>query len=403
MVKTKMNLSPEDRLLRNCAKIEISDTTRSRLKDILDNGLNWPYILQESIKEGIPCLLYNNLSEFKNSVPENILGCLSDIYYKNTYRNVKIYELLKFILSSFAKENLATIPLKGIFLAEKVYGNIALRTMADVDLLIKKEDLPRVDKLLESLNYRTPIHKDVFYPAIEKSYLNSAIYFKTNKGRETKDTIPLHIHWHVVNMILPTYLYAKNIKMVSLWEYAAPTKLGGADTLGLAPHHLVIYLAQHALKHSFEHLVLFSDMDAVIKRYANQIDWDNFIKDTIEWGTEKQVFYSLYFTNYYLETKLPDYLLSKLKPKKINFFEKKFFSFVSNNNRDTELCYFVHLSMVKGLVKKLEFIFRLFFPPPCVLAIYSNINKPKITRKDYLLFLKKRSLRLKEYLRFIKR
>ena len=204
MIKTKMNFSPEFELLRLCAQVN----TNNRSKNVVRNDLNWPYILQESIIQGTTCLLYYNLLESKHKIPENIWESLKGIYYKNIYRNTKICQDISIVLSSFNKEDLKVIPLKGIFLAEKVYNNIALRAMTDIDLLVKKEDLPKIDEVLDNLGYSSPIHKQLRPYAIKKFYLNSIDYFKAD------EKLPfLHIHWHIVNVTLPTYMYSKNIKM----------------------------------------------------------------------------------------------------------------------------------------------------------------------------------------------
>jgi hypothetical protein len=52
-----------------------------------------------------------------------------------------LYRQLKEILIEFNKNNIPVILLKGAHLAQFVYGNIALRLMSDIDLLVKKEDL----------------------------------------------------------------------------------------------------------------------------------------------------------------------------------------------------------------------------------------------------------------------
>ena len=379
-----MNLPGEDKLLEYCATIYSVGKTKNRLKELLHNNLNWPYILQESINQAIACLVRHNLLEFKELVPQNIWKQFEEIYYATASRNIKIYREINIVLLSFNKENLKIIPLKGIFLAENVYKNIALRPMTDVDILIKKDGLPKIDKVLEGLGYKTSVNKKLASDAMKKSYMNSLDYFKPDKK-----SISLHIHWHIVNVSMPTYMYSKNIKMDRFWECAEPVYVANVQTLGLMPHHLIMYLSEHALKHSFDRLILLSDIDSVVKKYAREIDWKELIQETRNFGMEKQVYYSLYVTNYFLGTVMPDYVLSSLKPEKINFLERKFFNSVINNNRNTKLCYFVYLNMVKGVINKIIFIFRTLFPPPSILPLVFNLSGQSVTVKDYLLFLKK--------------
>lgn len=390
-----MNLKLEDKLLIDCARFVKDERIKDKIELTLQHNLNWSYILEESIRQGIGCLIYNYLSQFKNNIPENIRKSFKQIHYKNTYRNIKIYQEISNILSSFNNENLGVIPLKGIFLAEKVYDNISLRTMNDVDILIKKKDLLTIDKILYDLGFRRHISNELLFVALEKSYLNSVDYdyFKTDAQFLDSQINTLHVHWHIVNITLPTYLYTKNINMDKFWRCARPTEIGGIRTFELAPHHLIMYLSEHALKHSFRSLIHFLDINAAIKKYKQEINWHELIKDTLEFGMERQVYYSLYFTNYFLNTQVPEHILEKIKPKNIGIFEKIFFNSIWNNKRDTKLCYFVYLNIVKGAMNKLRFIFRTLFPPPCVLAL--SFNAPKITIKTYFLFFKKQLFHLK--------
>jgi hypothetical protein len=393
MIKANIDLSRENRLLRDCSRIKIDDSIKNRLEEALTNKLNWPYILEESMKEGVGYLVYNNLLEFRHKVSEDIWRRFEDFYYRNTYRNIKIYEGMRIILSSFNKEGIKVIPLKGIYLAEKIYKNIALRSMGDIDLLAKKEGLSKIDRVLEGLGYKTSIHKELVLCAIKKSYLNSIDYFKIDERLPT-----LHIHWHIVNVSLPTYLYTKLIKMDRFFESARAVMIADVETLQLAPHHLIMHLSEHILKHSFDKAILLSDIDAVIGRFEKEIDWEALVKETIEFGMEKQVFYALYLTRDFLDTAIPHYILEKLRPKKTSLLEKRFLNSILNDRRNGKLCYFVYLGMVKGLVNKFRFIFRSFFPPPSILALSLNLNKEKVTLKDYIFFLRKQFLNLKNSL-----
>ena len=337
------------------------------------------------------CLIYNNLLPLKDKVPRDTWRGLEEVYYANARRNIKIYQEAGAILSSFNKEGVKTIPLKGLFLAEKIYNNIALRGMADIDLLIKREDLQGVNKILGGLGYGTPVDRRLLSLAVERSYLNSVDYFGAD------DKMPsLHIHWHIVNVTLPTYLYTRRIKMERFWECAKPANVADAETLQLAPHHLIIYLAEHAVKHSFDRLIVLTDLNESIKKYREDINWEDLIEEAKGLGMERQLYYGLYSINHFLDADISQDVISQLRPKKMGLLEERFFRSISNNARDTKLSYFVYLSIVKGGLNKTRFIFRTLFPPPSALALTFNIDRPRVTAKDYLLFLREQLSHLKD-------
>ena len=392
MTKIKSSLSPEYTLLRYCAQIGISDAIKNKLDKILEADLYWPFILAESRKEGVACLLYHNLSQFKNKIPPDILSRLEETYCTNAYRNVKIYDAIASVLSLIHKEGLKMIPLKGLFLAEKVYNDIGLRAIiSDIDLLVKKEDLPSIERLLENLGYSMRVHKKLLYLAMKKSYMNSVEFLKPETNLPN-----LHVHWHILNISLPTYLYSKKIDMSAFWKSAQPTKIADASAWQFAWHHLIMHLSEHALKHSFDRLILLSDIDAVVKVCKSQIDWQKLIAESLAYGMKKQLFYSLYFAHHYLDTPVPDHVLSGLKPENTGWAEKIFFSAVLKNQRDTTLCYFVYLGMVKGIIAKIKFVFRSLFAPPCILALTFNLKNPRVGIGDYFSFIAKQLFHLKK-------
>jgi hypothetical protein len=66
------------------------------------------------------------------------------------------YQELQTVLKTFKfrAAGIDVIVLKGAFLAELVYRNIGLRAIGDIDLLVKKEDLGKVKRVLIQLGYQ---------------------------------------------------------------------------------------------------------------------------------------------------------------------------------------------------------------------------------------------------------
>src|SRR5207302_709930 len=73
---------------------------------------------------------------------------------EGTARHLALSGELGRLLKSFEREHVPVIPLKGPVLAEMLYAHPALRPCSDLDLLIRREHLERVDELLRRLAYR---------------------------------------------------------------------------------------------------------------------------------------------------------------------------------------------------------------------------------------------------------
>ncbi len=298
----------------------------------------------------------------------------------NATKNSLIFKALGGVLDAFRKSRIQVIVLKGAVLAEKIYGNLALRPMMDVDLLAKKEDLFSLDEQMKILGYRP---SDISVEDIDFS----SGYLTTLDYRSLSPNFPsFHVHWHFVNSTIPNESYIKSIKIEDIWREAEKTKIADVETIVMAPHHLLIHLSEHALRvtHSLSKLSFFCDIDEVVNSYQERLDWDRLIKESLKFNLNRMVYISLYFASRFLETKIPENVLSKLKPERFSLGERIFMNSISNNKRFPGLSYLVHLSMNNGLYKKMKFFGKTLFPPPQIIGQKNYIPPSKLNYIHYI-------------------
>ena len=85
--------------------------------------------------------------------PQEVMDQLRAAYHGNLARNMYLYAELRRILEALREKDVEVIFLKGAALAKTVYGDIGLRQMSDIDILAKKEDLPKAVELLFHMGY----------------------------------------------------------------------------------------------------------------------------------------------------------------------------------------------------------------------------------------------------------
>jgi hypothetical protein len=151
---------------------------------------------------------------------------------------------LQGVLRAFARADLATIPLKGPFLAERLYGATALRVSYDLDLLVSKPDLARAEAVMRSLG---------FVPGTPDDY-HRQWYRKTT-------TVELH---HDVENPL-----AFNFHVESALLRARPAEFQGQPCRQFAAGDELLYLCLHAVRHRFERLSLIVDLQLAFQKLAN--------------------------------------------------------------------------------------------------------------------------------------
>ena len=373
----------EDKLLLLCCRTEIGDKDRNKLIEIQINKIDWDCFLRKAREEGISPIVFLMLPGIvidKNNIPGYVTDELKKDYYLSAKKNILTLHVLGNILDVFNKAGLKVIVLKGAALAETVYGNLALRSMSDVDLLIKKEDLYRINEQLKGLGY-FPTDRSVDDVDFTSTYLTTLDY-----RNPFKNSPSFHIHWHFVNSTIPNESYIWQIKMEDIWRDAVRTNIANTETWVMSPHHLIIHLAEHALRvtHSLSKLSYFCDIDRSINYYGKGLDWNLLVQDTIRFNLNKMVYTTLYFSRYFIEAKIPEDVLLKLKPERFGIPEKIFMRKTGENKRTPGMSYLIHLSMNKGLVKKLKFVGRTLFPPKDILAQRSYISGSDMNYRYYI-------------------
>ncbi|MDZ4132324.1 MAG: nucleotidyltransferase family protein, partial [Dethiobacteria bacterium] len=237
---------------------------------------DWEALLEVAKSHGSGPILYDALKNYAAQLTLSAaeLESLRGSYYAAAARNMRLYRQLLDTVALFNRSGLEVILLKGAHLAEAVYGNIALRSMSDVDLLVRQGDLKKVHQLLVSDGYSFA-HDDVL------SNTKHLAPYRNDKG------VYLEIHFHIAD---PPY--ADRIKIDQMWNRARADRFQGVDVLTLSHEDLYLHLCLHsALQHGFEMgLVSCLDIAAFIEHCSEDTDWELLWSRGCEWGIERSVY-----------------------------------------------------------------------------------------------------------------
>ena len=345
---------------------------------------DWPRLVEKARREGVAAVLFHNITRqrLEDLVLRPQVTALSGEYHANLKRNLSIIGGLRPVLAAFEQAGIPCIILKGIALAERVYPNIALRGMSDVDILVRKEDLFRVDDHLSSLGYApqdSTAAKAIHNPA---GYLASLDYRGSHPS-----SLALHVHWHPVNTSVPATLFAGQVDLDRLWERAVMTDLADSRVLTLCPEHLIIYLCEHALRvgHSFDRLILVCDIFYAVKAFEKAIDWDFMVAESRRFNLSRFVYHGLLIVKHHTSQGIPDACIAKLRPSDFTRGERYFLKLQFNNRRIRGSSYFIYLAMHRSLGGKIRFVARTLFPPAQILLQRQYRKDPEFSNSLYLL------------------
>ena len=139
-----MSLTLEDKVLlkllfkpENTKSLLMNEEDDKALPDYLPD---WTNLVEQARREGVSAVLFHNITShhLEDFVPQDRCRDLSNQYYANLKSNLLIIGELREVLATFQDAGIPCIVLKGIALAERVYPNIAMRGMSDVDILVRK-------------------------------------------------------------------------------------------------------------------------------------------------------------------------------------------------------------------------------------------------------------------------
>ena len=364
----------------------MDDGITHKVKEILNDCLNWDYIVESSMRHGISPLLYWNLSKIDNGkdAPEEVMAKLRKLYYGNTARNMYLYDELSKVLNAFKDAGIDVIVLKGAFLAEAVYKNIGLRSMSDVDLLVKKGDLSNAKNALVQLGYN-PLQYDFTQWHADQGRQLTQMHLSPYR----KQGLSIEVHWDIQTLASP---FRIDINM--FWSNAQQVKIADVYALMLAPEdllqHLCLHLDQH-LRSGAIPLRWYSDIAEVIEHYEEKINWEYLIQSSKNQGIEDPIYQSLYIVSNYFETFVPTEILNSLKPANVDRedIEDLFRRAIRGNiKREKEgMGYFRMITKVDGIGNKAHLLFDTVFPCKDYMMRYYAIKNKKLVYFYYVIRL----------------
>jgi len=336
-----------NQLLLSCLRNVLPEAARDQLRGLAYR--DWEDLVQAGFSNNLAPILYNRLRPFfaDSIIPQALQQCLKEAYFISAGRNMRIYRELLKILQAFNAADVPVILLKGAHLAEVVYGNIALRPMGDVDLLVQRTDLLRAHELLVAQGYNAP-----------SKNTGNALGHLPPYNKTNSPTIEIHY-----NIVSPPF--SLKFAVEELWERARPVTIQGVDALTLCPEDLLLHLCVHtAIDHGFENGVMtFFDIARTIEHYRDEIEWDRLLQRAGQWGLRSCVLLMLSLSKKMVGLSLPEQRLAGGLPDS---------SFVRELASAEELVFagstpvapdIARLFGSESIAAKLRYCLRQIFPP----------------------------------------
>ena len=256
-------------LLCACSAAQPNPQQRAQIGNWPSDDFDWQEFLHAAEHHGVAPLVARNLIEHASTLSPEIRRSLDSVYATNFRRSLWFAAELTRITRTFTHDQIRAIPYKGPVLAQSAYGDFALRSFSDLDLLISPADFARAKQSLAELGYQ-PSKPQA--PAVERLWLQTG-YERSFDGPGGKNLVELQ--WSLLPYFYAVDPAAAGFRFDDLWARAERIALGMHDDSGnassnapanasnvpcLSPDDSLLVLCLHAAKHLWTRLIWIADI-----------------------------------------------------------------------------------------------------------------------------------------------
>lgn len=260
-------IDPVYRLLALCARAVGHPVFYEQLARQVERFDAWHSLPAQAELHGVAPLLWHHLQTASLPLPAETAQTLRGLYLRHRLLNQAHETVLKNINALFEAAGIRALLLKGLALAYQYYPDPALRPVSDLDLLLKKDDVPAALDLLTAAGF----HSHTLRASRTSNLLPSELKLDSPLTAGVCVQVELHS---------PSAQDHTREEFKSL-EFIRPLpRVGNAIFVSDALNTLR-YLSRHLRRHLFAAtsskplpLKWMADMVSLVEQNANSLDWD---------------------------------------------------------------------------------------------------------------------------------
>src|SRR2546425_1328249 len=277
-----------DLLLACCA----CDEKVERVQNALWGELEWERLARLADHHGVLPQVYSALAQ-TGDASSAVLSSLRPMYDRSVHQALWLTRELLRIIECFDGHGIRALAYKGPALAEILYGNVASRQFADLDILVSPDDLPKVRACLAELGYEASLKLP---PREERAYIAAGYELVFDLGEHRN---LLEIQWR----ILPRF-FAIDFNIERFFDTAIAVDLIARAARTLCPEDLMLVLCVHASKHAWTQLSWIREIGELSK--SLQLDWVAILNEAERLGICRILAVSLALANNLFGAEIPE-------------------------------------------------------------------------------------------------
>jgi len=230
----------------------------ARLSALLPK-IDWPRLLLLADAHGVIAHLAASLNEANAAVPREIEQELHERQREQNFLTLRLTAELFRVLELFAQESLPAVVIKGPVLAMRAYGDPAMRSYGDLDLLVRQRDIRMATEAMLATGYEAAVPLS----AIDTGKIPGQYLFSKP---ESKALVELH------NDLTLRY-FPRPLPIEDFFARQVRVRLDAQEAPALAVEDELVLICIHGAKHFWERLIWIADVAALVTRQGG-INWE---------------------------------------------------------------------------------------------------------------------------------
>jgi hypothetical protein len=260
-MRNDLDIRDEEILLLGLCRLTFGVELKVMLTALAESVTDWNYFFRLANAHGVAALVSNNLEKtgLIKLLPAEVAAQLKNAQMASLARNSSYADAMGGVLRLLNPENIKVVLLKGLALELTAYGNIGLRQMTDVDVLVRKEDCLKARKILidngfESLPLKSAFHKPIM------------LYNGKHLPALLKDGFAVELHHELFGR--------RNVLTRMLFDTSTEAVAGDEKCFIPTPQIFFLYLVKHLYLHEQNNesrLKLYADLLILLEKHGEEI------------------------------------------------------------------------------------------------------------------------------------
>jgi hypothetical protein len=231
----------------------------ARLDKLLTAPLDWNAFLSLARAHSVlPLVEFRLRSVDQSLIPSEIRQSLSETIRAHAVFTLGLTAELFRLLNEFDAAKISALITKGPALAVRCYGDPGLRQYADLDLIVRGNDIGHVTSVMLRLGYRSKISP----AAIQAKKLPGEYVF-------TKPATNLLVEFHTEDTFR---YYPRPLSVEMFLQRSAYVSFDGRSAPSLSLEDELVLICIHGAKHFWQRLIWIADVGAFVTRQP--VQWD---------------------------------------------------------------------------------------------------------------------------------